>query len=53
MYLSTHNATLVIQAATVLHNYLTPRNPDADNIMNRLNPNGTEYNPETGALHNL
>ena len=53
MYLSTHNATLVIQAATVLHNFLTPRNPDANNIMTRLNPNGTEYNPETGALRNL
>ena len=53
MYLSTHNATLVIQAATVLQNYLTSRNPDANNIMNRLNPNGTEYNPETGALCNL
>ena len=53
MYLSTPNATLVIQAATVLHNYLTPRNPDANNIINRLNPNGAEYNPETGALRNL
>ena len=53
MYLSTHNATLVIQAITVLHNFLTPRNPDVDNIMTRLNPNGTEYNLETGALCNL
>ena len=53
MYLSTHNATLIIQAPTVLHNYLTPRNPDAKNIMNRLNPNGTECNPETGTLCNL
>ena len=53
MFLSTHNATLVIQAATVLHNFLTPRNPDANNIMTRRNPNGTEYNPETGAFHNL
>ena len=53
MYLSTHNATLVIQAATVLHNFLTPRNPDADKIITRLNLNGINYNPETGALHNL
>ena len=52
MYLSTHNATLVIQAATVLHNFLTPRNPDTNSIMNRLNPTGSEYNPETGALRN-
>ena len=53
MYLSTHNATLIIQAATVLHNFLTPRNPDANNIITRLSPHGTEYNPETGALRNL
>ena len=53
MYLSTPNAIRVIQAATVLHNYLTPRNPDANNILTRLNPTGTEYNLEKGALHNL
>ena len=30
MHLSDHNAIKVIQAATVLHNYLTPKNTDPE-----------------------
>ena len=48
-----HNAIKVIQAATVLHNFLTPKNTDADQLLARLNPTGREYNPANGALRNL
>ena len=53
MYLSDTNAIKVVQAATVLHNFLTPKNTDLDQLMARLNPTGREYNNATGALRDI
>ena len=43
MYLSDENAINVIQAATVLHNYLNPANVNMETIMAQLNPVAREY----------
>ena len=53
MYLSDENATIVTKACTVLHNYLTPPRTDYETIMERLNPDGTHYNENQGALRNV
>ena len=53
MYLSDTNAIKVVQAATVLHNFLTPKNTDLDQLMARLSPTGREYNNATGALRDI
>ena len=53
MYLSDTNAIKIIKAATVLHNFLTQKNADADQLLARLNPAGREYNNATGALHDI
>ena len=53
MYLSDTNAITVVQAAIVLHNFLTPKNTDLDQLMARLNPTGREYNNATGALRDI
>ena len=43
----------VTKACTVLHNYLTPPRTDYDSIMDRLNPEGRQYNEHQGALRNV
>ena len=53
MYLSDENAIKVIQAATVLHNYLTPANVNVETIMAQLNPAAREYDHQAGALRNV
>ena len=53
MYLSDENATIVTKACTVLHNYLTPPRTDYDSIMDRLNPEGRQYNEHQGTLRNV
>ena len=53
MYLSDENATIVTKAYTVLHNYLTPPCTDYQSIMDRLNPEGRQYNKNQGALRNV
>ena len=53
MYLSDENATIVMKACTVLHNYLTPPCTDYQSIMDRLNPKGRQYNENQGALQNV
>ena len=53
MYLSDENVTIVTKACTVLHNYLTPPRTDYDSIMDRLNPEGRQYNEHQGALRNV
>ena len=53
MYLSAENATIVTKACTVLHNYLTPPRTDYESIMERLNPDGKEYNANQGALRDV
>ena len=53
MYLRDENATIVMKACTVLHNYLTPLCTDYQSIMDRLNPEGRQYNENQGALRNV
>ena len=53
MYLSGENATIVTKACTVLHNYLTPPCTDYQSIMDRLNPEGRQYNENQDALRNV
>ena len=53
MYLSDENATIVTKACTVLHNYLTPPCTDYERIMERLNPDGIQYDGNRGALRNV
>ena len=53
MYLSDENATIITKACTVLHNYLTPPCTDYQSIMDRLNPEGRQYNENQGALRNV
>ena len=49
MYLSDKNAIKVIQAATVLHNYLTLANVHVETIMAQLNPAARECDHQAGA----
>ena len=53
MYLSDENGTIVMKACTVLHNYLTPPHTDYQSIMDRLNPEGRQYNENQSALRNV
>ena len=53
MYLSDENAIKVIQAATVLHNYLTPAHFNVETMMAQLNPGAGEYDHQAGALRNV
>ena len=53
MYLSDENAIKVIQAATVLHNYLTPAHFNVETMMAQLNPEAREYDHQAGALTNV
>ena len=53
MYLSTENATIVTEACTVLHNFLTPPCTDYESIMERLNPDGRQYNENQGVLRDV
>ena len=53
MYLSDENAIKVIQAATVLHNYLTPAHFNVETMMAQLNPGAREYDHQAGALRNV
>ena len=53
MYLSAGNATIVTKACTVLHNYLTPPCTDYESIMERLNPDGRQYNGNQGVLRDV
>ena len=50
--LNDNNAIKLIQARSILHNYLTSVDTDPQQVMARLNPMGREYNKETGALRN-
>ena len=53
MAISDDNTIKVIQAATVLHNYLKPAGINAEAILTQLNPTGREYDNEAGALRNI
>ena len=53
MYLNDENATIVTKTCTVLHNNLTPPCTDYQSIMDRLNPEGRQYNENQGALRNI
>ena len=53
MYLSDENTAIVTKAYIVLHNYLTPPCTDYQSIMDRLNPEGRQYNKNQGALRNV
>ena len=50
MYLSDANAIHVTKACVLLHNYLTPPRTEYRAIMDCLNPEDHQYNPQTGAL---
>ena len=51
--MSDNNAIKVIQVATVLHNFCNPVMTNADNLLQQLNPNGREYDWNSGGLRNV
>ena len=53
MAISDENTIKVIQAATVLHNYLKPAGVNPEVMLAQLNPNGREYDNQGGALRNI
>ena len=53
MYLSAENATIVTEACTVLHNFLTSPCTDYESIMGRLNPDGRQYNENQGVMRDV
>ena len=48
MYLSDTSAIKVVQAATVLHNFLTPKNTDLDQLMAGLTPQAENITMQLG-----
>ena len=48
-----HNVIKLVEATTVLHNYLCTANMDVANVMAGLNPQGTPYLQRNGMLRGL